>query len=226
VYDVAKYLKKLSKCANSFAADAHRLMDSWKELGYVLRNSIGSKHIDKRQSYFFQNQDKMFNAHALLGNLFEDSGRKLEKFFNDVQTHFVMPIEAFVANDSKECKLLKRRLDEREDKYMKHLRKYLDNKVKHSHRQKAEMSESSNLKNKREYEIARFQYIYRLNIISARKDIDVLTGVGAAGRAFVKLGLVEHSKSAQELMERITAMESTLEVILVCFAFAGRNARG
>eukprot|EP00750_Incisomonas_marina_P033165 INCI9595.2.p1 GENE.INCI9595.2~~INCI9595.2.p1 ORF type:complete len:1036 (+),score=226.57 INCI9595.2:286-3393(+) len=211
VHAVAKYLKKLSKCANSFAADARRLMESWKELGYVLRNSIGSKHIDKRQDYFFQNQDKMFNAHALLGNLFQDAGKNIQQFFDDVQKHFVMPIEAFVETDSKEVKLLKRRLDEREEKYMKHLRKFLDNKVRPSHKQKAESNESSNLKNKREYEIARFQYIYRLNIISARKDIDVLSGVGAAGRAFVNLGLVDNSHSARELMEQISAMESTVE---------------
>ena len=124
---------------------------------YVLRNSIGSKHIDKRQDYFFQNQDKMFNAHALLGNLFQDAGKNIQQFFDDVQKHFVMPIEAFVETDSKEVKLLKRRLDEREEKYMKHLRKFLDNKVRPSHKQKAESNESSNLKNKREYEIARFQ---------------------------------------------------------------------
>ncbi len=41
----------------------------------------------------------------------------------------------------------------------------------------------------------------------------MLSGVGAAGRALMKLGLVEreNSASARELMERISAMESTLQ---------------
>ena len=72
-------------------------------------------------------QDRMFDAHCMLGDMFLDSGEKLERFFNDVQNHFVMPIESFVANDSKECKILKRHLDEREEKYLKHLRKCVHN---------------------------------------------------------------------------------------------------
>ncbi len=90
---------------------------------YVLRHNVGNKHIERRQQFPFQNQDQMYGAHALLGTLFEDSGQKLEQFFDDVQKHFVLPIERFVARDSKECKLLKRQLDEREEKYLKHLRK-------------------------------------------------------------------------------------------------------
>lgn len=39
-HDVSKYLKKLSKCANTFAGDARRLMDSWHELGYATHTSI------------------------------------------------------------------------------------------------------------------------------------------------------------------------------------------
>jgi hypothetical protein len=54
-------------------------------------------------------------------------------------------------------------------RYLKHLRKFLDAKVHSTHTQKAETNESSNLKNKREYEMARFQYIHRLNVVSASK---------------------------------------------------------
>lgn len=89
----------------------------------MLRHNVGNKYIERRQQYFFQKQNEMFNAHSLFGSLFEESGLKLEQFFDDVQTHFVMPIERFVEVDNKELKNLKRHLDEREEKYLKHLRK-------------------------------------------------------------------------------------------------------
>ncbi len=47
--------------------------------------------------------------------------------------------------------------------------RYLDAKVKTAHKHKVELDETTNIINKREYEMARFQYIYRLNIISAQK---------------------------------------------------------
>ena len=96
-----------------------------------------------------------------------------------------------------------------------HANRFLDAKVKDSGKHKAEEQETHHIKNKREYEIARFHYIHRLNIISMRKDIDVLGGVGAAGRAFVQLGLVGTSHSGQDIMEQINEIESILEVCVV-----------
>ena len=72
---------------------------------------------------FFHNQDEMFDAHRLLGNMFVESSAKLEGFFDTIHHEFVVPIERFLAHESKECKLLKRKMDEREEKYFKYLRK-------------------------------------------------------------------------------------------------------
>lgn len=208
VDEMKVYLKQTYRAVGTFSNEGKGLARAWGKTADALTSAPTYTGLLKKINPRYEHTYDLKYAHMILGKLLAQSKESFLGLFQDLDHNFVLPMAEFIDLEIKPTLKLKDKLEHKLGSYSKKLRKLLDLRLKE--RGQAIKLSKEVLKEKREYEDARFEYVKQLNLLTSSKNFKLVESVRTCIATFDNF-FAEGASYCNRLKPLLRRMEASIE---------------